>query len=154
MITPARTAAERMTLVAYMASKIGVTPAQMIGDVPFEVVGVHKGARLVGAVLYLNRRRHSIEMSWAGESGWLTPGDVRRIWSYPFRQLGCLTVMGTIHKDNAKSRALAERMGCDLIGIVPHAFGEGVDGALYCMRRENCRWLSPNIETNEVSHVG
>jgi hypothetical protein len=154
MITAARTAAERMTLVAYMASKIGVTPAQMIGAVPFEVIGIHKGARPVGAVLYLNKRRHSIEMSWAGEPGWLTPGDVRRIWSYPFQQLGCLTVMGTINKENTKSRALAERMGCDLIGIVPHAFGEGVDGALYCMRRENCRWLNSGAEMKEVRHVG
>jgi len=146
MITIATSAAERMTLLAYMASKIGITPHQLVGALPFDIAAVHRQGKPIGAVLYQNKRRHSVEMAWAGEPGWLTPGDVRRMFYYPFNQLNVLTVMGTIREDNIASRALAEDLGGELIGIVPHTYGEGQNGALYCMTRDRCRWLRPNAD--------
>lgn len=146
MITIATSAAERMTLLAYMASKIGATPAQLIGDVPFDIAAVHRNGRPVGAVLYQNKRRHTIEMAWAGEPGWLTKGDIRKMWAHAFAHPGILTVIGTIREANGKSRALAERMGCELIGIVPHTYGQDENGLLYCMRREACRWVEPSAD--------
>lgn len=152
MITPATTQFERMTLVAYIASKIGMSPAQMVGTVPYEILGIHHGDKLMGAVLLINRRRHSVEMSWAGEPGWLTPGDIRRIWTYAFETLGVLTVLGTIREKNFLSREIAERMGCELVGIIPDTFGEAEAGALYCMRRATCRWLRPASIMNGAAH--
>ena len=146
MITIASSAAERMTLLAYMASKIGVTPAQLIGDVPFEIAAVHRNGRPIGAVLYQNKRRHTIEMAWAGEPGWLTKGDIRQMWAHAFAQPSILTVLGTIRADNAKSSAMAERMGCELIGTVPHTYGNGEHGLLYCMRRDACWWVKKGAD--------
>jgi RimJ/RimL family protein N-acetyltransferase len=146
MITIARTAAERMTLLAYMASKIGVTPAQLVGDVAFDIAAVHRAGKPVGAVLYQNKRRHTVEMAWAGEPGWLTKGDIRQMWSHAFAQPGILTVLGTIRVGNAASRNMAERMGCELIGTVPHTYGEGEHALLYCMRRDACRWVDMSAD--------
>lgn len=146
MITIAASTQERMTLLAYMASKIGATPTQLIGDVPFDIAAVHRNGKPVGAVLYQNKRRHTIEMAWAGEPGWLTRGDIRQMWTHAFSNPGILTVIGTIREANGKSRALAERMGCELIGVVPHTYGFNENGLLYCMRREACRWVSLNAD--------
>jgi hypothetical protein len=95
----------------------------------------------MGAALYTNKRGRTVEMIWAGEPGWLTPGNIRALFSYPLEQLDCLCVLGTIRCSNEKSRALAERMGCSRVGPIPHAFGEEDHGVLYCMRREKCPWL-------------
>lgn len=146
MITIARAAAEKMTLLAYMASKIGITPTQLIGDVPFDIAAVHRNGKPVGAILYQNKRRHTVEIAVAGEPGWLTLGDVRQMWAYPFEHLGCLTVMATIRKNNKKSIELAERMGGEYIGAIPNMYGQNDDGLLYCMRRDACRWVAPRAD--------
>ena len=60
---------ERATLVAYLASKMGTTPAALVGAMPFEVVAVKRDDKPMGAVLYTNLRPPSIEMACAGEPG-------------------------------------------------------------------------------------
>ncbi len=153
MIVRSKTQDEKMALVAYLASKIGTTPAQLVGAMPFEVVAVTRAGKPVGAVLYTNKRRHSIEMVWAGEPGWLTRANLRDIFAYPFLTLDCLVAMGMIRAGNAKSIALAERMGCRLVGAVPHVFGPGEDGLLYSMQFDDCKWLGsawpePTVQMN------
>jgi RimJ/RimL family protein N-acetyltransferase len=138
VIVPARTHDERATLVAYMASKLGSTPLEIVGNVPFEIVAVKRDDRPMGAIMYYNFRHNVIEMSWAGEPGWLTRGTIRDIFAYPFQQLGCRTVLGTVRRDNHKSRELAQRLGFKEVGVIEEAFGEGVDGVLYSMHRGRC----------------
>lgn len=141
MMVPARTSDERTTLIAYLASKIGTNPAQMVGSMPFEIVAITRDGKPRGAVLYTNKRSTTIEMMWAGEPGWLTHGNLKSIFSHAFEQLGCYSVLGMIKCNNCKSCELAERLGCHRVGLVPHAFGEDDHGYLYCMRRDDCQWI-------------
>ena len=141
MIVPARTPDERATLIAYMASKIGSTPVELVGQMPFEIVAVKRNERPMGAVMYYNFRHGLIEMAWAGEAGWLTRGTLQAMFGYPFGQLGCRTVLGIVRRDNHKSRDMAIRIGCKEVGVIDEAFGEKLDGILYSMHRSWCRWV-------------
>ncbi len=146
MIHPAKTADERMVLIGYLASKLGIAPARLVGTMPFEIMAVTRQDQPVGAILYTNKRRHTVEMTWAGETGWLTRGVIRDMFSYPFEQLHCLTALGMVKASNWKSCELAERLGCRRVGAVPYAFGEDEDGILYAMRHDDCRWIkSPHM---------
>jgi hypothetical protein len=134
---------EKMTLLAYISAKLGTTPGRLVGNMPFEIAAITRAARPVGAVLYTNRRGTTIEMSWAGEPGWITAGAIRAMFNYPFNQLGCKLATGMIDLANRSSIEFAERLGCQRIGYVPHAFGERKDGVFYCMAYDECRWIAP-----------
>lgn len=143
MIKPARTPQEREILVAYLAHKMGTTPHEIVGGTPYEALAVIHGDMLMGACLFINKRMNSIELAWAGEPGWMTVSTLCDVWAYPFKQLNCLTVTSYIRPDNVKAQSFIERMGGYRCGEVPHAFGLGVPGYLYCMDREKCAWIKP-----------
>ncbi len=141
MIVPALTPEHRDAVLSYLSMRVGAPPRDLVGDMPFTAMAVLKAGTPVGALLYTNWRGNTIEMAWAGEPGWLTPSAVRGMWSYPFVQLGCSAVLGAIQRHNRKSRELAERMGCKVVGVIEDCYGDGQDGILYSMSRRNCRWL-------------
>jgi len=131
-----------MDLLAYMARKIGIAPQELVGAMPFEIVAVTRAGRAMGAVLYINFRGQSIEMSSAGNPGWLTRANLREIFAYPFEQLKCLRVWGVARADNTKACRLNEKLGFKRLAELEDEFGEGEHGVLYSMSRRNCRWIS------------
>lgn len=141
MIVHAKGQQERMTLVAYIASKIGISPQALIGAMPFDIAAVKVAGRPMGAVLYTNIRGHSVEIAWAGEKGWMTRGNIREIFSYAFDGLGCLVAFGAIECRNKISSDIVKRLGCKIIGNVPHLFGENREGQFCCMTRDECFWI-------------
>lgn len=141
MITPARTPDARATLVAYLASKIGTSPRDLVGQMPFEIAAVVRDAKPIGAVLWLNYRTHSIEMSWAGEPGWMTRSNLRGIFAYPFVQLKCWTVIGLVNRSNAHMRSFGERLGFVERCVIPAGPTKHGDIVLYTMTRDACPWL-------------
>lgn len=150
MIRRAETQNERLTVVCYIASKIGVPPERVVGAMPFEALIVERDGKMIGAVIFLNRRSYTIDITWAGEPGWLSKGDLRDIWTYPFKQLGCLTVTGTTSARNVKGLEMNRRMGCTLVGTVPHAFGKDHHGEMYVMEHDKCRWINePDLMEDE-----
>jgi hypothetical protein len=146
VIVPAVTDAQKTMLVNYLAEKVGVGVESLVGKMPFEVLAVIRGGRGLGAVLYTNYRETSIEMCWAGEPGWVTRGDLRSIFSYPFIQLGCLRASGCIKRSNSASRLFAARIGCREIGVLEDEYGPGADGILYTITRDKCRWIGPDCK--------
>ena len=148
MIVPSRTKEQQTAVLTYMATKMGCTPFDIVGNMPFEAWGIVRGDKLLGACVFSNKRPTSISLAWAGEPGWLTAATVRAIWAYPFLQLGLLTVTSVIHPANTRSIDVVERMGCKRVGVIPHIFGHGTPGYLYCMDRDDCRWIKPKGESN------
>ncbi len=148
-IKPAESPGEREVLTTYLARKMGVPVTTLLGLTPYVVLGVVRDDQLMGAALFINKRMNTIELAWAGEKGWMTPGVLRAIWSYPFNQLKCLTVTSYIRPDNVVSQDFVERMGAYRCGEVPHAFGQGVPGYHYVMERDKCRWLLPHAKEEE-----
>lgn len=146
MIESAATPEARATLVAYLASKLGVSPQALVGSMPFEIVAVKVGDKPLGAVLYTNMRDHSIEMSCAGEPGWLTRSNLRDLFAYPFKQLGMFTVLTMVTRHNKVARAFNEKLGFTELCVIPCG-DKSLDTILYGMTRNQCSW----IETDKHS---
>jgi hypothetical protein len=146
MIVAAKTRDERLALVAYIASKIGVTPEGLVGQMPYEVVAaVDREGKPNGAVLYINYRGSTIEMACAGEPGWLTRGNLAALFHYPFEQLKCWTVLNVVRRRNTVSRKFATDLGFTELCVVRNSADRNEDSILYGMSRPECRWL-PDYE--------
>lgn len=144
MIIPARSEQERLTLLSYIANKVGTTPGEMVGKMPFELVAaVAADGAIMGAVLYTNYRVNTIEMACAGEPGWMTRAHIRDLFKYPFLQLGCWTVLSMVKRRNDVARDFNERLGFKMLGVIENGLGRTEDSILYTMSRPECRWVPP-----------
>jgi hypothetical protein len=141
MMKPAETPNERAVIVSYLASKTGTDSQTLIGDMPFAAASIVKAGRPMGAVLYTNFRHYSVEMTAAGEPGWLTRADIRRAFYYPFVDLGAWTVLCLVKRTNAPSRELMRRLGFTEQGVIETGKGKPSDIILYSLTRDKCRWL-------------
>lgn len=141
-IVPCRTQEDRQVMVKWLAMQIGVTVAELCGTVPYEVVCVAKRGFPVGAIMYLNYRVTSIEMSCAGLPGWLSRGMLRGAFQYPFVQLGCYTVITGVRRGNTIARRFNEALGFETLGAIESGQGRSEDTIIYTMSRPKCRWLT------------
>jgi RimJ/RimL family protein N-acetyltransferase len=140
MIVPARSKEDRAYLVSYIAEKLNITERDLVGDMPFEIIGAVRFGRVIGAVLYINYRGPSIEMTCAGEPGWLTREHLKAFFSYPFEQLGVRRVTGIVHRKNKHARDINERLGFKLEGVCRHGFDDG-DACVYGLLKRDCKWI-------------
>ena len=147
MMRPAASVEERAVLLAYIAGKVGVMPANLIGTLPFQVASVIRDGRPMGAVLYTNFRQYSVEMIVAGEPGWITRAGIRAAFHYPFEVLGVWTVLAMTARNNAASRELQKRIGFTEQGVIPMSRVRSEDMILYSMTRDRCRWLAQHDRT-------
>ncbi len=144
MIVPATTEYERLTMVSYMASKMGTTPGELVGKMPFEIVATTDANGIAnGAVMYTNYRVNTIEMACAGEPGWMTRAHIVGLFKYPFIQLGCWTVVILVKRRNEVARDFNERLGFKMLGVIENGLGRSEDSIVYTMSRPQCRWLPP-----------
>lgn len=141
MIEAARTPEARAMLVAYLASKIGTTPDNLVGHMPFEIVATVRDGKPTGAVMYINYRGPSIEMACAGEPGWLTRAHLRELFSYPFIRLGCWTVLSMVRRGNAQARAFNQKLGFQELGVIESGPSKSDDVIIHKMTRDRCVWL-------------
>lgn len=65
-------------------------------------------------------------------------------FAYPFVENNRKLLVGTIAANNARSLALAKRMGFKETYRIRDAWADGVDLVLVEMRREECRFLGEN----------
>lgn len=108
---------------------------------PCAALGVVRSDVLLGGVVFHNYRGHIIEMSGAFDrADWIRPSTLRRLFAYPFLQLGCLNMVTVTPRNNDKARKLDKFLGFKLIGPITHGAGT-TDMMLYEMPREDCRWL-------------
>lgn len=140
MIVPARSESDRAFLVSRVAEKLKLTPKDLVGDMPFEVIACTGPKGLMGAVIFINYRWPSIEQISAGEPGWMSRENLRGLFSYPFLQLKCRRLTGIVARKNKHSRDITERLGFKLEGVSRHGFPDD-DACIYGMVRKDCRWI-------------
>ena len=133
---------QKAALLTYLAARIGEKPEDLVGAMPFAILGSVRGNRLVGAIVFLNYRRQSMEFHLAGAPGWVTRAEVKQLFRYAFIEAKCLRLWCLIKRNNKTARQGAERLGFKLLGVARDEFGEGRDGIIYSMRRRDCRWLT------------
>lgn len=141
MILPAHSDDEKAVILAYVASKIGTTPQDIVGSMPFSAIATLRNNQLLGGVIYTNYRISSIEMSCAGEAGWLMPRDLKRLFSYPLLELGCYTLLTNVKRRNERARRFNEKLGFKHLGVVECGAHKGDDTIVYKMTRPECRWI-------------
>lgn len=140
MIERAATPDARAALVAYLASKMGVTPLDLVGQMPFEVLAAKRDGKPMGAVLYTNNRNNALEMACAGEPGWLSRPNLRDLFAYPFTQLGVFTVLTQVRRSHREARAFNVKLGFTELCTIPTGIRDN-DTVLYGMTRDACRWI-------------
>lgn len=146
MLLHASTPQEKLTALTYLANRLGERPEDLAGGIAlqamaFEIFGAVRGQQLLGAIMFLNYRRQSIEFHLAGSPGWLSRGEIRTLFAYPFKHLNCLRLWCLIRRKNKPARVGAERLGFKVLGVAEDEFGEGRDGIIYSMKRSDCRWI-------------
>ncbi len=112
-----------------------------------QAMGAYRGETLLGGFLFTNYRElgetglYSIDMHSAGDPGWLTRKTLRAFYSYPFLELRCARVVGSIRADNQRAIDNALRMGGKLDGRIRSGVSEGLDTCIFTMTRAECPWI-------------
>lgn len=108
---------------------------------PCATVGVIRRGVLVGGVIWHNYRKHDIELTAAGEPGWMLPQGVRQVFAYPFLQLGVARITTITGRKNKRARSTDERLGFRLEGVIRKGLDGREDAILYGMTRDECKWI-------------
>lgn len=134
----------RKEIATWVASRI-----RDMGPPPqrdYEAIGVCSDGKLIGGVIYtmyheLLPGQYDIQMSCAGDPGWLTRKTLRMFFSYPFKQLNCVRVTALVAKSNKRARDMNERLGFRMEGCIRDGYGIGRDGILLGMQKRDCKWI-------------
>jgi hypothetical protein len=104
-------------------------------------LGVVRGDRLLGGVVFHNFKGATIEMSGAFDrADWIRPATLRRLFAYPFIDVGAANLLTVTPRRNKRARRLDEFLGFRVVGVIADAYGRD-DAILYQMPRAHCRWL-------------
>jgi RimJ/RimL family protein N-acetyltransferase len=108
-------------------------------------LGVIRNGKFCGGVVFHEYNGPTVFMSGAFDNPrWCLPGTLRALFAHPFETMKVETLLTATGRKNEKARKLDEGLGFKLVGMVRHYWGKGLDGALYQMTRNDCRWLKDN----------
>jgi len=100
---------------------------------------IDEAGRLIAGVVWYNYSRAfgHIEVGAAATSPhWFTRETIRRLYGYPFDQLGCQLVLHiTPAADNERVQRILAGLGCWFV-TVPSLFGRGHDGIVAGLTEE------------------
>lgn len=104
-------------MLAYLQSRLDtkLTP-------PFTTIGIERDNEIVGGWLFNDYNGHNVEISVALDTS-LTPGLIRAVRHYLFRQLKVRVVTGRCRDSNITSQNLMSRLGFVYRGHIPFYFG-------------------------------
>jgi RimJ/RimL family protein N-acetyltransferase len=141
VIAPAKTDEQKSFLLDFIAKRSRSDPRELIGPFRFEVLGVIRRGKIVGAVLLTTFRSGDAEIACVGDKGWLSRGDVRGLFKFFFADLGLRRVSSVVSRKNKVSRVFCERLGFKMEGVKAAGMADGRDAILYGMTRNACRWI-------------
>lgn len=124
--------------VDYLSRRLSIAPEALTHG-PYRIFLACKGNDAKGVVLYKNYTSGDIEMVCAGEPGWVTPGLLKFVLSYPFEQLNCNRITCLAHRKNKAMRGYLVRMGFKLEGVKRKAIN-GEDLMMYGLLKGKTRW--------------
>jgi hypothetical protein len=105
------------------------------------VISHSSGGRLLGGVIYDGHTGPSIFIHQAGfDKHWLSKDMLWVSFDYPFNQLQCKKICGTIQASNAPLLEFNKRLGFSEETRIKDAYPDG-DMIILSMTRDECRWL-------------
>lgn len=129
---------QNLDYLAWAETKLGLR--WELGQVRW--VAGHDAGGVIWVVVFSRFSPRNCELTIAtdGSKRWATKRSLRMIFGYPFRTLCLRRVTFVVREDNTESRGLVLRLGASFEGRIRKAFDETVDGIVYGMLREECRW--------------
>ena len=105
-----------------------------------------KDGKMAGAVVFNNyhllHKGSWCEISVAiDDAECVSRRGLRRIFEYPFKQLGVSRLQAVTAVTNQRCRSFIERLGFKLEGVGRRAHDGETDQAVYSMLPAECRWL-------------
>ena len=124
----------------------------MVIATPNTSIGVvHKG-EIVAVAVFNNFRAPNIEITFVTSSArWASPGAVKAIMAYPFKQLGCKRLTAIIEATNQPARAFLCRLGFKLEGIHPDVFTSGAAETYGLLREDAQRWVAEESPLEQIN---
>lgn len=106
-------------------------------------IGLAEDGKLIAGVLYEDFNKTNIAAHIAGlpDKKWMCRMFLWAMFDYPFNQLKVKRITGVVAASNLAARRFDEHLGFTLEATLKDAHPDG-DLLIYCMRREQCRWLS------------
>lgn len=93
--------------------------------------------QLIGGCVYTNYRTTDIEIWMAGFGRWVTPNNFRKVFRYPFYQLGVRRVSAIAKRKNKRSREMLKRLHFQEEGIMRDFFSDGQDAFIYGLLKKD-----------------
>lgn len=108
----------------------------------FSALGVVRDGQLVAGVIWHNYRGHDIEATIASDTpNWAFPSTLRRLFAFPFVQLGVVRVTSIVSRENKVSQRFCEGLGFQLEGVCRRGMDGKTDAMIYGCLRGECRVL-------------
>lgn len=115
----------------FVAGQLGITLAP-----PYTTLGIERDGEVIAGVILHCFEGPNIHATVAGK-GW-TRAFFRAFGDYVYRQLGCIRITFTTEQEPVAR--LAERLGGKREGLMRSQFGEGRDGILIGILRDEYRY--------------
>lgn len=103
---------------------------------PFTSVGIEKDGEIIAGVVFNHFTGPDVHVTITGH-GW-TKGFLADVGDYVFKKLGCLRI--TVVTEQPKVIRIAERLGGQVEGLLRNHFGEGRDGFLIGILKQDYRF--------------
>ena len=98
--------------------------------------------QIMGVVVYSRWTKHNCEMSVASVTPrFMTRAFLKVVFGYPFNELGMARVTAVVEADNHKALDMNRGLGFKDEGILRNWYGEGRDGVVMGMLKDECKWL-------------
>lgn len=109
----------------------------------FAALGVVRRGKIAAGVVFHNYRPGiDLEVSLAADDpSWAHPAILRRLFAYPFHQLGVVRLTCIIARKNKRCRRFSEGLGWKLEGTHRKAYDGKDDAMSYGMLPSDCRFL-------------
>lgn len=103
---------------------------------------VRRGQIAAGVVFHNYRAGIDIEVSLAADDpSWAHPAILRRLFGYPFNQLGVVRLTCIVGRKNKRCRKFCEGLGWKLEGVIRRAYDGREDAVIFGMLREDAKFL-------------
>lgn len=130
--------------VAKHANLEGIKTAEDFG--PHVAFGVSLDRKPVAGIVYhmfrrLSRGNTVMVSICATDPRWCSRSVLKKLFSYPFNELGCTSMTAMIAEGNSRSIRLCKGLGFTKVGVMKRGWDGKTNALLFEIIPEQCKWI-------------